>query len=1165
MSKYDVTVDLTRDTSSSLILRSVKPGSMVLEFGPATGYMTDYMTNSLQCDVYCVELDANAAKEASKFAQGMVVGDIESFKWYDEYRTLKFDYIIFADVLEHLRDPWEVLRRSTDLLRDTGHVLASIPNFGHNVILMNLFHGKFQYLNLGLLDNTHIRFFTRESMQNMFNYAGLDVLSLTGTILSPEDTEFGVSYAAIPTALRKELLTRQDAHVYQYVSVLRKRARLVGEPTVTPTDIRDLGFVDRDFISVRTLDSQIPQYETNLVYETTQHIDLNLDSELYVPTLVTLKCGPVLVEIVSITLSGQLNDADTQRVLSHKEISMVVVPYARCSILSNSDGNFGVFSWGYDSEVLVQNAFLQFGFTHPASMRITFRVKKSAVSEQIQRLAISEKAARDQLNRERAAIRNLQGVSQELSIERNTVKDLQGRYEIIEQELRQTRQNLLEHQQSHTRLREELGIVYSTLSWRLTRPLRLATAWRRKLFRRKRNHMQLVPHMQSTQGSMVDQRSGIQFSFMVPRPIMVLDHHNENVDIVICVHNALADVKRCLESVVGCTTQPFNIILVDDGSSEDTASYLQEFSRSHGAELIRNENALGYTFSANIGLKHSNGEYVVLLNSDTIVTDGWIDRMVACFRSDTSIGVVGPLSNTASWQSVPEIESGGDWSDNPLPTSVTVTDMGRMIARYSARMYPELKFLNGFCFMMRRNVLQEIGYFDEENFGRGYGEENDYSLRVRAAGLKLAVCDDVYVFHAQSKSYSHERRKQLSDYAGQVLEAKHGKTAVEQGVAFCRQSEPMQGIRLRTKVMFERDTLVAEGKRRWDGKSLLFVLPVMDAGGGGNVIIQEANAMREMGVRVTIANLAKHRHEFESGYPAEQMVHPVIYFEDPAELRNVAMDFDVVVATANYSVVWLRNLPSSTKCAYYVQDFEPLFYQASTEEYQQALESYTAIAAMRLVTKTRWNYHCVKEATGVECSVVGPSVDIDLFRPRPRYAGGGGVITLSAMIRPSSPRRSPHLTMEVLAAIKHTHQDNVRIVVFGCDDTEMIANSLRIDFDFKNLGKLTRYQLAGVLSETDVFVDLSTYQAMGLTAMEAMACGAAVVVPKNGGTTEYAMDKHNALVVDTNSSNDCYEAIDLLVRDHGMRDSIKLNAQRDAVQYFPERAAFRALETILQN
>jgi hypothetical protein len=245
----------------------------------------------------------------------------------------------------------------------------------------------------------------------------------------------------------------------------------------------------------------------------------------------------------------------------------------------------------------------------------------------------------------------------------------------------------------------------------------------------------------------------------------------------------------------------------------------------------------------------SNADYVLLLNSDTIVASGWLDRLVACAESETRIGVVGPLSNTASWQSVPEVLDGDDWARNELPDGVGVDAMAAMVVDASARLYPKVSFLNGFCLLIKRSLIEDIGTFDEERFGEGYGEENDFCLRARAVGWDLAVADDTFVYHAQSKSYSDERRHQLYERADTALADKHGRSAVESGVAEVRDSRVLRGVRAGARSMLGRRALVDEGRERFAGRSVLFVLPVMSPGGGANIVISEAQAMLQSGPR----------------------------------------------------------------------------------------------------------------------------------------------------------------------------------------------------------------------------------------------------------------------------------------------------------------------------
>ena len=649
----------------------------------------------------------------------------------------------------------------------------------------------------------------------------------------------------------------------------------------------------------------------------------------------------------------------------------------------------------------------------------------------------------------------------------------------------------------------------------------------------------------------------------IPPP---LRRHSSTVDIIVCVHNALEYVKQCLESVVRYTHPPYLLILIDDGSNEETKAYLDGFARAQGALLIRNERPRGYTRAANQGLRLSQAEYVILLNSDTIVTPGWLDRMIACAESDPSIGLVGPLSNFASWQSIPEVLNPqlDDWAQNELPDGVTPVDMGELVAQYSGRIYPRVRFLNGFCLLIKRKVLEEIGLFDEETFGSGYGEENDYCLRAYKAGWQLAIADDAYVYHWGSRSFSHEQRLRLRDQADQALVVKHGQRIISEGIAECQYGRELLGIRARSRTMLPRQQLVREGRKLWNGRRVLFVLPILDPGGGGNVVFQEARAMREMGVDVRILHLLDYRQTFERNYPEGEI--PIIYAEDIRQIPDIAAHFDAVIATTYESVYWLEALSfkPSPLVGYYVQDFEPYFFPQDPERFKVAWDSYTLYPNLIRLTKTEWNRSIVREKIGVDCHVVGPSVDIDLYRPRRRRAPDWPKrpLRICAMIRPITPRRNPELTMEVLREVYREYKDAIEIIIFGCrsDDPEFLK--LPRNFRWRNAGILTRSQVASLLNEIDIFVDFSSHQAMGLTAMEAMACGAAVIVPSNGGARSFARHESNSLIVDTSSQVDCVDALQRLILDSELRQHLQRQGIFDMCDFPPEKAAFNILKTL---
>jgi GT2 family glycosyltransferase len=642
--------------------------------------------------------------------------------------------------------------------------------------------------------------------------------------------------------------------------------------------------------------------------------------------------------------------------------------------------------------------------------------------------------------------------------------------------------------------------------------------------------------------------------------------HDCRIDIIVCVYNALDDVARCLDSIQQNTNSPYHLILVDDGSSDQTREYLKNYALDNkNCTLLRNEQASGYTRAANQGLRASGADFLVLINSDTVVGPEWLDRLYSTITSNEQYGVVGPLSNTASWQSIPKLEENGDWAENPLPEGVSVERMCRYTIDRSGMIRPEVKLLNGFCMMLRRAVIDDIGYFDEENFGDGYGEEDDFNLRARSAGWKLVIADDVYIYHAQSKSYSHERRRLLSQRAGDVLRKKHGVGALTDAVEYMHPNRIMESIRARSKVILQRNHFLELGRNRFAGKKVLFILPIMDAGGGGNIVIDEAGQMQKMGVDVALFNLPEHNDRFMNSHPHLDI--PVM-FGHPASLVQLSATHDAIIATVNYSVEWLIPVKENNKriiLGYYVQGFEPLMYPDGSREAQDALKTYTLIDGMRLFTKTEWVRNMVLKHATINSTNIGITLNTDLFRPRHARQFGGRPVVIVAMVRPGSPYRNPKLTMEVLRKIENQYKYEVDIRIFGSDDIRDPGLDVPVDFNWTQTGKLTQRQVANLLSDADIFVDYSSHQAMGLTALEAMACGCAVIVPSYGGAVEFVRDRENGIVVDTSNIDACFDGVKLLIDDDSLRKSIQLKGLQDIARFYPEKAAFNILSELFDN
>ena len=241
------------------------------------------------------------------------------------------------------------------------------------------------------------------------------------------------------------------------------------------------------------------------------------------------------------------------------------------------------------------------------------------------------------------------------------------------------------------------------------------------------------------------------------------------VSVVVLTYNNLDFTKACLHSLDQYTNYPnWDLIIVDNASSDGSQDYLKEYVQGRdNTKLILNEKNSGFSAGNNIGIEESNGEYVVILNNDTYVTKGWMLDLVRHFRRDPSLGLVGPVTNNIGNEAKIDI----NYSN--------MEEMERFSREYTSNHIRERIYVDTvafFCVAIKREVIEKVGLLDED-FGRGFFEDDDYCIRARNAGYKIAIADDVFVHHHLSASFNKlkdEERQKLFEANKAIFEAKWG-------------------------------------------------------------------------------------------------------------------------------------------------------------------------------------------------------------------------------------------------------------------------------------------------------------------------------------------------------------------------------------------------------
>lgn len=228
--------------------------------------------------------------------------------------------------------------------------------------------------------------------------------------------------------------------------------------------------------------------------------------------------------------------------------------------------------------------------------------------------------------------------------------------------------------------------------------------------------------------------------------------------IIILSYNTYELTRLCIESIRRYTSPgSYEIIVIDNGSKDGSVAWLRQQS---GIQIILNEKNVGFPAGCNQGIKATSGTDILLLNSDTIVTPHWLEQLGIALYSSTKVGAVGCVTNhcsngqqiDVSYESIQELQSFAKKYNHSNPA--------KWISRTT---------LVGFCFLFKREIYEKVGLLDEI-FSPGNYEDDDYSLRILQAGYELLLCEDTFIHHFGSGSFTKsstedERKKKIHKYS----------------------------------------------------------------------------------------------------------------------------------------------------------------------------------------------------------------------------------------------------------------------------------------------------------------------------------------------------------------------------------------------------------------
>lgn len=657
-------------------------------------------------------------------------------------------------------------------------------------------------------------------------------------------------------------------------------------------------------------------------------------------------------------------------------------------------------------------------------------------------------------------------------------------------------------------------------------------------------------------------------------------------DIVIPVYEGIAlvrDLLRSIENYTDPAVTPYHVWLIDDGSEPATFARLEELAGGRPRlTLLRNEKNLGFVATANRGLETGAAPLVLLLNSDTLVTPGWLERIVRCAMSDDRIALVNPLSNRSDNLSV------------ELPPGLGLETIAARVAEASPT-YPDIVTVVGFCLLIKRKYVRWLGGLDPV-FGIGYCEESDLHMRFCQNGLRAVLADDAYVYHMGNGSFGAawqeryqvnrkvfdsrwdeeywrdlkslqraapieriqsrllENTVPLRDYREDILEAIEEVVGKPQWTADLPVADYSFSKRRWKRFVHCQSRLLLRRRHNGDDREVFFpsapyvrrlprpkqlritfLLYGLESSGGILSIVQLAREWLLAGHDVQLVTTIPHASNLwpeRVNLPCQPLIYP--------SADRLVRDFpasDIVIPTFWLTAYdWLPRLKEQHKfrSVYYVQDYEAWFYPDHHPDRQRVID--TLGMTDERVVKSQWLADLL--AAHRQSSVqIHQGIDLDIFYPRARREQPRPRVLACA--RPHEPRRGFSNLIGIYERL-HNARPDVELCLYGCSDSDLKHFDLPFPYtNFQRIYDLNR--VARLQTDCDILLDPSLYQALGMPGIEAMACGTATVLPNIGGIHEYAIDGKNTLLVSPADERAAVAAIIRLLDDGELRCALVRN------------------------
>ena len=548
---------------------------------------------------------------------------------------------------------------------------------------------------------------------------------------------------------------------------------------------------------------------------------------------------------------------------------------------------------------------------------------------------------------------------------------------------------------------------------------------------------------------------------------------------------------------------------MDDNSDELTRNCIENLKKKHDTiEVYRNEENLGFIKNVNKGMDKTTADYILLLNTDCLVSKNTIPKLIEHIKQNRKIGLICPISSNAANLSY------------DIPENYSYMQIDELFYQNFKGMNFDACTVVGNCLMISRDCMEKTGYLDEV-YGMGYGDETDYQFKAHSKGFEAKVAIDTYVYHKSEVSFgtSPEKQKRL-EHNRKIFFDRWGDEYNKKMEQYVK-NDPIVYIKEHLKI-----------KEKPSPEVLFFLPDIHQNAGGVHIVVDIVNYLNINGCFANI--LTERIHEYK-----EIMIFTPTYMKN---LKTISPK--CIVGTIYPTIFFCEAIAKhyDIPAVNFMQGYEPCFDNGEIYSWAElACKNSQNILAISQFLKEKCKDNFNKETT-----VIPNSINTDLLYNAEKKRTDKIRIT---MVFRDTFAKGDFLLNEILKKLTLKDYPIEINVIYRRKTMFPINNNEKIKINFYE-GPLNRKQMSQILFQTDIFIDASLMEGFGLTPLEAMAAGAVPIVSESFGIHEYTVDGENSFIIkEVNNVNKYIEKVEYLLENKAILEEMSHNAQEKAIQF----------------